>query len=338
MQTFILVIFLLAMDNILLGQTIIKRKDSVQYVSFPNEIKKNQINYLYLYKLKYPESSKEKDEFFKAINLVTSRIILDKKYINLIFPIDFIEDINRINKGIPFLTEELYSKYASDLTEEEQENLDMEIGIEWPYDSGIIQGYLNKQYYYWLAYLGKEKEYNKDIDYTEFDKAEILEKILEKRKTLITPLFNILDNLVIEISEKNIDFSQNANIPIYISEKSYSQIYDTQNSKIIIHKYNDEEKIYKDRITLIEGRNTEYIREYKIQTQIFVVKSVKDLYTHSQVSKNSEKNGFIKISTLKNFKINELNDKTLKRAVVRKNDSPRNIPDFKKNDTEWVID
>jgi hypothetical protein len=338
MQIFILVIFLLAINNILFGRTVIKRKDSVQYVAFPNEIKKNQINYLNLYKLKYPESSKEKDDFLKVLNLIASRMILDKKYINLIFPIDFIDDINRINKGIPFLIEELYSKYASDLTKKEQENLDMEIGIEWPYDSGIIQCYLNKQYYYWLAYLGKEKEYNKDIDYTEFDKAEIIGEILEKRKTLIKPLFDILDNLVVEVSESNIDIAQNTNIPIYISEKLYSQISDTQNSKIIIHKFNDKEKIYGNKITLIEGKNTKNIKEYIVQTKIFIVTSVKNLYTYSKIAKDSDKNGFIKINTLKNFKINELNDKKLKRAIVRKNDDSRDIPVFKKNDPAWVID
>lgn len=331
-KKYLMLLLLINLFNITQGETIIKRKDSVQYVNFNKDYPTNEVNTINIYQINYPNSSKEKDKFLVDMNTLASKLLLNKSSINIIIPSDLLEDIQSINEEETFISERLYSKYAADLTDKDKNDIDNAINVGCPEDFGDIQEHLNKQVYYWLNYLGRAEEYDPEIYYSEFDKSELIEEIVEIRKNLIKTFYVIQDNAIIEINEKNLDLVYSLDNPIFISDKllEKSDILGIK-SRMILKPFGNLEKIYKNKLTLVEGKSTITIKDYKFYPIIFKKRNISTLMSNTN-------NNTIKIAELKNFSFIEKAEKELKRATVRKNIPQRNIIQFRDGVSEWVID
>ena len=313
---------------------IIKRKDSVQYINFADtSIKKDRTNTLVLYKIIYPKTIEEKDTFYKKINTLASRLLINKRSLNLVLPADLIIDVDNTLANRAYPQEEIYSKYASDLTDEERSMMEDEYVIDYPEDYGEIQGYLNCQAYYWLEYLGRSDAYEPTRNYTEMDKSLLMREAINKRKELLRSFYVIRDNAVIEVNKENVSKTSSIVEPIYTSQEILEKIgTDKIRSNIVILQYGARESIYKGKMTLIDGIETDKVKDYKFYTEITDKKDLDSLFSLID-------NKDLKISSLKNFSIYQLQNVNLKRATVRKNE-PQRSTIVEKTDTApiWRID
>ncbi|MGF6906777.1 hypothetical protein [Fusobacterium sp. PH5-44] len=331
-KKYFLFLLLINLFNVSQGETIIKRKDSVQYVNFNKNYPTSEVNVINIYQINYPASSKEKDKFFAEMNVLASKLLLHKSSINIIFPDDLLADIHSINEEGTFTNESLYSKYAADLTDNDKHIIDRAIDVGYPEDFGDIQEHLNKQVYYWLNYLGRADEYDPEMYYSEFDKSELMEEVIENRKNLVKTIYPIQDNAIIEINEKNLNQAYSLENPIYISDKLLKKLDMTKiKSRIIFKPFGNLEKIYKNKLTLVEGKTSTTIKDYSFYPIIFKKKNISELI-------NNIDNNTVKINELKNFSFIERKGKKINRATVRKNIPQRNTIQFRDGVSEWVID
>jgi len=331
-KKYLIFIFLVGVQYFTECSTIIKRKDSVQYIQFNQKYPSKEINTINVYKISYPKTPKEKDKFLTSLNNISSRALLDKTFLNTIVPSQLLEDIESIKREETYKVEELYTKYASDLTDKEKRQLEANIHVGYPEDFGDIQGYLNKQVYYWLKYLGREEEYDDYMYYTEFDKDDLMNEIIEKRIELFKTSYTLLDNSIIEITEKNLDMAYTTDNSIYISDKLIKKLdMNKVKSKIIFKNFGESETIYPNKLTMIDGMVTSTIKDYQFYTLIHKEKSLKEL------TGLMEKDG-IKINELNNFSLIKRPEKVLRRATVRKNPPNRDTIEFRTSNSGWVLD
>lgn len=331
-KKYLIILLLINLFNITQSDTIIKRKDSVQYVNFNKNYPTNEVNTINIYQINYPNSSKEKDKFLVDMNALASKLLLNKSSINIIIPSDLLEDIQSIIEEETFISEKLYSKYAADLTDKDKNVIDNAINVGYPEDFGDIQEHLNKQVYYWLNYLGRAEEYDPEMYYSELDKSELIEELIKTRKNLIKTFYVIQDNAIIEINEKNLDLVYSLDNPIFISDKLLEKSNITGiKSRMIFKPFGNIEEIYENKITLVEGKSTTTIKDYRFYPVIFKKRNISTLMSNVN-------NNIIKIAELKNFSFIEKTEKKLKRATVRKNLPQRNTIQFRDSVSEWVID
>ncbi|MDR1835593.1 MAG: hypothetical protein LBQ96_07330 [Fusobacteriaceae bacterium] len=340
----IALLFILMTACPLPGSTWLKRKDSVQYVEFPGEIGKETVNFYRIYALDYPETAAEKDKFLNELGVAGARLLLRKQYINLLLPPAFPEDLEAIRNGATFSCEKLYATYASDLTDEEKTLLEEEISAGYPEEFGELQRLINKQYFYWLRYAGREKEYRADTAYTEFDKNELIEEILKKRQENIRTLFGILEDLVVKIDEESLEYCANTPFPVYVKKELLDQTDVRKGPKLVILTPGDRESVYPGKVALTVGTESKTLRDYKITPLIFPLSSVRDIYTRARsipkTGTGSKKNAGRSIRTkdLLGFKLKENDGGKKRKPDVGRKDPPRSIPAFDEQKPEWVIE
>ena len=332
-KKYLIFIFFIGIQYFIEGSAIIKRKDSVQYIRFAKNYPNDEINTINLYKISYPSTSREKDEFLESLNILSSRALLDKSYLNLIVSNELLEDIESIQKEETYKVEDLFSKYASDLTDEEKMEIEANIHVGYPEDFGDIQGYLNKQVYYWLNYLGREEEYDDYMYYTEFDKDDLMNEIIAKRAELIKTSYTILDNSIIEVTRSNINLAYATNSPIYISDELINSLdINRVRARIIFKNFGSRETIYENKLTMIDGGVTSTIKDYQFYTVIHREKNPRELTSFL------EKDG-VKINELNNFSLTRRPERPLGHATVRKYAPNRDTIKFRnETTTEWVLE
>lgn len=208
------IVFLLAMLLITGCQKLVARRDESQVVEFANKMSKGEYT-LKIYRLDYPETPSERDIFYEKFSVLMSKMVAHNKDINLIIPFELYQDIKNIGKRDVREVEKIYYKPASELTEEEKEFINSKIDIKYPENAGIFQEYLNKQVYYWLNYLKREKEYDPSNYYTELDKMKMVEEIFESRKMISKTFEPIENDFIIEVNSSNIEEAGKTGLPLY---------------------------------------------------------------------------------------------------------------------------
>jgi len=312
------------------GSVFVRRKDRIRYVEFPKAVKKDSPEIYRLYRPEYPRDIAAKDRFLKELGVLGARLLLGKKSLNLILPAAFLTDLAQIRRGEPFPEEEIYARYASELDEGEKQAIAAAFPVAWPEEFGELQGIVNKQYYYWLRYAGREKEYDPEANYTEFDKRELFTEILENRKQAIETLPEILADLVIEADGAAEEIIAAEKYPLYIAEKAYARIAEESEATLLIFRKGDPERLYEGKITLTAEKESATLRHYKIIPAIQAIKTLKEI-------KNGETSG-IRTRDLRAFTLREESASEKRGVTVRKQDTPRAIPAFNEKDPEWVIE
>lgn len=330
MKKRILIIFLLSILGVVSGcQKIVARRDSSQIVEFNNRLSKGEY-VLNAYRLYYPETPEERDEFFNEFNVLMGKMVAYNKDINMIIPYEMYQDI--LNIGIREVREreKVYFKPASDLTLEERELIDSKINIEFPTNAGTIQQYLNKQVYYWLDYLKKGSEYDEYAYYTELDKMRIVEEVFENRKLTSEMFIPLIDDFIIEANDSNIVKAGETELPIYVSNINGKE--NEIKSSIIILQSGAEEVLIPGKIVLVAGTDVDNIKDYR-----FGIK-VEDVNDPALLVSKLDEEEDIKIRDLKKFKVIKPKESTLKRASVSEERKPRDILNIEENATsQWRI-
>ncbi|MDU1911864.1 hypothetical protein [Fusobacterium sp.] len=323
------VLFLLTVLLMTGCQKLIARRDESQVVEFANKMPKGEYT-LKIYKLDYPKIPSDRDAFYEKFSILMSKMVAHNKDINLIIPFELYQDIKNIGKRDVREAEKIYYKPASELTEEEKEFIDSKIDINYPENAGIFQGYLNKQVYYWLNYLKREKDYNPSNYYTELDKMKMVEEIFENRKMISKTFEPIENDFIIEVNSSNIEEAGKTRLPLYTEstlgkEKSIL-------SSVIILKRASWETLVSDKIVLTEGMITENIKDYEFGVRVINIANPSSLVENLE---NEEKG--LKIKDLKNFKVIKPKGVILKKASVKENEKGRDILKIKDGDTQWRI-
>lgn len=323
------VLFLLTVLLMTGCQKLIARRDESQVVEFANKMPKGEYT-LKIYKLDYPKIPSDRDAFYEKFSILMSKMVAHNKDINLIIPFELYQDIKNIGKRDVREAEKIYYKPASELTEEEKEFIDSKIDINYPENAGIFQEYLNKQVYYWLNYLKREKDYNPSNYYTELDKMKMVEEIFENRKMISKTFEPIENDFIIEVNSSNIEEAGKTRLPLYTEstlgkEKSIL-------SSVIILKRASWETLVSDKIVLTEGMITENIKDYEFGVRVINIANPSSLVENLE---NEEKG--LKIKDLKNFKVIKPKGVILKKASVKENEKGRDILKIKDGDTQWRI-
>ncbi len=323
------VLFLLTMLLITGCQKLVARRDESQVAEFANKMPKGEYT-LKIYRLDYPETPSNRDDFYEKFTILMSKMVAHNKDINLIIPFELYQDIKNIGKRDVREAEKIYYKPASELTEEEKEFIDSKIDITYPENAGIFQEYLNKQVYYWLSYLKREKDYNASNYYTELDKMKMVEEIFENRKMISKTFEPIENDVIIEVNSSNIEEAGKTGLPLY-TESTFGK-EDSILSSVIILKRAPWETLISDKIVLTEGMITENIKDYELGVRVINIANPTSLVENLE---NEEKG--LKIKDLKNFKIIKAKEVILKKASVKENEKGRDILKIKNGDTQWGI-
>ena len=144
----------------------VARKDENQIVTFKNSEIKKDFYTVKLYRLNYPKSPYEKDEFYKKFDVLASKMVAHKKDINLVIPFELYEDFLNLKKSEVRTGEKTFGKPAYTLSQEDIKLIDEKVKVDYPKDAGSTQKYLNKQVAYWYEYLKRGYEYDKGKYYT----------------------------------------------------------------------------------------------------------------------------------------------------------------------------
>ena len=323
------IVFLLAMLLITGCQKLVARRDESQVVEFANKMSKGEYT-LKIYRLDYPETPSERDIFYEKFSVLMSKMVAHNKDINLIIPFELYQDIKNIGKRDVREVEKIYYKPASELTEEEKEFINSKIDIKYPENAGIFQEYLNKQVYYWLNYLKREKEYDPSNYYTELDKMKMVEEIYENRKMISKTFEPIENDFIIEVNSSNIEEAGKTGLPLY-TESIFGKEEDILSSVIIL-KRAPWETLITDKIVLTEGMITENIKDYEFGVRVINIADPTSLVENLE---NEEKG--LKIKDLKNFKVIKPKEVILKKASVRETEKERDILKIGNGNTQWRI-
>lgn len=180
------VFYLLMCLMILSGcDNVVLRKDKSERVTFNAEIPQGEYT-LYMYELKYPVKQEEKLMFLsKFENFLRNGVEGLERDVTFILPKDMYDDVNAVLNDEGIGIERAFFKSASYIDENDKKIIDRETKfVKTPANAGEIQKYLNKQYYYILSLVGKQKEYREDFLYSEYDKRVLTSAYLDERKSL----------------------------------------------------------------------------------------------------------------------------------------------------------
>lgn len=328
----ILVLVILALFITSCG-SIVARKDRNQIVKFENtKIVPDKYKIIF-YKINYPESPQEKDLFYKEFDILTSKMLVYKKDINLIIPLELYKDLLNLQKREVRESEKIYFKQAYLLTDEEKEFLDKNIVIKTPNNSGSVQKYLNKQVFYWYSYLEREYLYNPDQYYTELDKDKIVDEIFKNRKFFSNTALTLMDDLVIEVGLDQLEKAKDLIYPLYIETDILSQTKMAEfKSKIIIIDGRIEDMVIPGKILLINNLNVKNVKDYEISTEII------DVIGPLNLIPKLEDNKSLKLKDIQKFDVKHVPNSVLKKATLKKEDTKRETVNFGTVETKWRID
>jgi hypothetical protein len=186
---------------------IVLRQDLYEKVAFESEKIKPGKNIINLYSLQFPESYFEKLKYMEEFELVSKQLLLEDKSLNLIVSSSMYDTLDSLKKGEVFPEEKVYLKTASDLNSDEMSEIDKEIDVYVTDRGGSVQGYLNKQVYFWMVLNGKKGEFIGETLYTELDKQRLVEEVRKSRKEFSRVLNNAEMNLIIK--KKNLYAGKN---------------------------------------------------------------------------------------------------------------------------------
>lgn len=200
------------------------RKDKSERVTFNKSIPQGDYN-IYLYDIKYPSSQEDKIIFFsKFENFLKNGVSEKDNNINFIISKELYSDIMGVINEEGIGIEKSFFKSASFIDENDKKIINMETKyVKTPSNGGEIQSYLNKQYYYILTLFGREKEYDKNFFYTEYDKRKLTSEFLKERDELKKILTEKKRNFVVKVD--NINETENyKNEIIYIKNSDENLI------------------------------------------------------------------------------------------------------------------
>lgn len=305
----------------------VARQDESQIVKFQNIKLNKEKNMVNLYKLYYPKSIKQKDIFYEELYTLGSKMIAHNKSINLVIPRELYNDMIKLSKNEVYKNEEIYYKKAYKLDSAERKTIDENIQVSFPEYSGDIQKYLNKQVAYWYNYLGEKNLYIEDMDYTELDKNKLVDRVFKKRQKYIKIVKRILENCVVE---ENV-ISEDLEMPVFIKTFSIDDIdFEKIKSKLIIVDGNIKDRVIKDKILLIVGKEVENIRDYKVETILHEVSNPK--YLINKLDENG-----LKIKNFKNFTIKNLMYDSEKKARITHKEEAKKTINFISIESKWGI-
>lgn len=185
-------------DNVVL------RKDKSERITFEKKVPQGEYT-LYMYEIKYPEKQEEKIAFMsKFENFLRNKVEGINRDVNFIMPENLYEDINYILNDEGIGIERAFFKSSSFVGEEDKKIIDRETSfVKTPLNGGEIQKYLNKQYFYILSLVGKQKEYDENFFYTEYDKRTIISEYIEKRESLKEILSEKKKDFLVAVENKD---------------------------------------------------------------------------------------------------------------------------------------
>ncbi len=176
---------------------VVLRQDLYERVAFESEKIKPGKNIIQLYSLEFPENYFDRLEYMKDFELVAKQLLLDDKSLNLLVSRGMYDTVESLKKEEVLPEEKIYLKTASDLDNVEMSEIDKGIDVYVTDRGGSIQGYLNKQVYFWMILTGKESEFIGENLYTELDKQRLVEEVRKSRKEFSRVLKNIKMHMVI---------------------------------------------------------------------------------------------------------------------------------------------
>lgn len=271
----------------------VARKDSSQIVKFKDmELNRCQ-NVVNLYRINYPTTTKEYDNFYNEFQTLLSKMAAHNEKINIVIPKELYQDMNRLKNRDIYGSEQAFKKYSYLLTDEEKELIDKKVDVRYPKNVGSIQEYLNKQVAYLYDYIGEKSKYNENIFYTELDKEKILDSIIDKKKDVVDLFFMLEDNFAVE-SDSNVD----TKLPIYLTgELTTKEQLEELKNNIIISDGKVEDMVVPGKILLINGKTTKNIKDHRIKTH------VTDVDTPLTLVKTLGEDRGLKLKDMDNFEI-----------------------------------
>lgn len=313
--------------------SIVARKDKSQIVKFENSKIVADSYDITFYKMAYPEKPHDKDVFYEQFDVLTSKMVAYGKDINLIIPLELYKDLLNLQKREVREGEKVYYKQAYSLTEEEKNFIDSKVDVNTPSDSGEIQKYLNKQVAYWYDYLKKPQEYDSTRYYTELDKDRVVDEVFENRKFFSNTVFAVVDDLAIEVTEEELEEIKEMPYPVYLAANNLpKERLENIESKILIVDGAVEDTVIPGKITLINNKNVENIKDYEINTKVVNVNNPLTLIPTVEEYQD------LKVKDIQNFDIKYVPNSVLKKASVKEEERKRETIDFEKTETKWRIE
>lgn len=280
---------------------IVLRKDKSERVTFEKNISQGTYT-LYMYEINYPKNQKDKIVFMSRFeNFLKNRDEKGEQNINFILPKELYEDVESVINEDGIGIERTFFKSASFIDENDKKIIDKETrNIKYPLNGGEIQKYLNKQYYYILSLVGREKEYKKDFFYTEFDKRIIINEYVKERENLKNILMEKKKDFLMSVENIN-DLENNEEDMVYLKEDNKNFEKNIINHKVetkqpILVLKSDDYKGYtvngKSIIFFVgNGEEINYFRGYNFNVKI---KEIDD-FNYSNFVKDKKQ---IEVSTL----------------------------------------
>ena len=313
--------------------SIVARKDKSQIVKFENsKIVADKYNITF-YKIIYPENPHDKDIFYEQFDVLTSKMVAYGKDINLIIPLELYKDLLNLQKREVREGEKIYYKQAFSLTTEEKKIIDSKIDVKTPGNVGETQKYLNKQVAYWYDYLKKPQEYNANRYYTELDKDRIVDEVFENRKFFSNTVFAVVDDLVVGVTEKELDEVKELKYPLYLKTDTVPQEeLEKVASKIIVLEGNVADIVIPEKIVLVDNLTVKNVKDYEITTKIV------DIDNPLKLIPSIEEYQDLELKDIQNFDIKYVPNSVLKKASVREEERKRETINFEKTQTDWRIE
>lgn len=280
---------------------IVLRKDKSERVTFDKNISQGTYT-LYMYEINYPKNQKDKIVFMSRFeNFLKNRDEKGEQNINFILPKELYEDVESVINEDGIGIERTFFKSASFIDENDKKIIDKETrNIKYPLNGGEIQKYLNKQYYYILSLVGREKEYKKDFFYTEFDKRIIINEYVKERENLKNILMEKKKDFLMSVENIN-DLENNEEDMVYLKEDNKNFEKNVINHKVetkqpVLVMKSDDYKGYTvngKSIIFFNGNGEEinYFRGYNFNVKI---KEIDD-FNYSNFVKDKKQ---IEVSTL----------------------------------------
>lgn len=260
-------------DNVVL------RKDKSERVTFEKNLPQGEYT-LYMYEIKYPEKQEEKIMFMsKFENFLRNGVEGLSHDVNFILPKSLYDDVENILNDEGIGIERTFFKSASFIDENDKKIIDKETYfVKTPLNGGEIQKYLNKQYYYILSLIGKEKEYKENFFYTEYDKRTLTAEYIKERESLKEILSEKKKDFLVAVENTN-DLENYKDDMIYL--KKYSEKLEENAVKhegeilppVIVLKSNKYKgyTVDKGSVVFFDGEGKEelsYFRRYKFNVKI----------------------------------------------------------------------
>ena len=221
---------------------IVLRKDRNERVTFSKSFPQGEYN-IYLYKLNYPDSQKEKLIFMSNFVKILESQSDNKNYI---LSKKLYDDVNSVISRNGIGTEKAFFKSVSFIDNNDKKIINKLVrNIRVPKDSGEIQMFLNKQCYYLLSLLNREDEYLGDFYYTEFDKENLISEYTKDRKNMRDIFLTKKKNFLVALKNEE-EIKNYKNDMIYLdnySNKFVNNILDKKDIElnvplILIDDYN----------------------------------------------------------------------------------------------------